>query len=55
MRSPTEAGRDPPDRGLQELVGELSTRSETFRHRWGTHDVRTHGSGTKRFHHRRSR
>src|SRR6185437_3756717 len=26
-----EAGRDPHDRGLQDLVGELSTRSEDFR------------------------
>jgi len=49
MRS--EAGRDPHDRGLQELVGELSTRSEVFRRLWGSHDVRTHGTGTKRFHH----
>lgn len=47
----TEAGRDPHDRGLQDLVGELSTRSDTFRRLWGAHDVRTHGSGTKRFHH----
>jgi transcriptional regulator with XRE-family HTH domain len=46
-----EAGHDPHDRGLQDLVGELSTRSETFRTLWGAHDVRTHGSGTKRFHH----
>jgi transcriptional regulator with XRE-family HTH domain len=46
-----EAGRDPHDRGLQDLVGELSTRSETFRRLWGAHDVRTHGSGTKRFNH----
>jgi hypothetical protein len=46
-----EAGRDPHDRGLQDLVGELSTRSETFRALWGAHDVRTHGTGTKRFHH----
>ncbi|KQT02536.1 helix-turn-helix transcriptional regulator [Cellulomonas sp. Leaf395] len=46
-----EAGRDPHDKGLQDLVGELSTRSETFRRLWGAHDVRTHGSGTKRFHH----
>ena len=46
-----EAGRDPHDRGLQDLVGELSTRSETFRTLWGAHDVRTHGSGTKRFRH----
>ncbi|MEE6165872.1 MULTISPECIES: helix-turn-helix transcriptional regulator [unclassified Mycolicibacterium] len=46
-----EAGRDPHDRGLQDLVGELSTQSETFRRLWGTHDVRTHGAGTKRFQH----
>lgn len=46
-----EAGRDPHDRGLQDLVGELSTRSETFRRLWGAHDVRTHGAGTKRFRH----
>lgn len=49
MRS--EAGRDPHDRGLQDLVGELSTRSETFRRLWAAHDVRLHGSGTKRFTH----
>jgi len=46
-----EAGRDPGDRALQDLVGELSTQSETFRRLWGSHDVRTHGTGTKRFHH----
>lgn len=46
-----EAGRDPHDRALQDLVGELSTQSETFRRLWGAHDVRTHGTGTKRFHH----
>ena len=46
-----EAGRDPHDRTMQDLVGELSTRSETFRTLWGAHNVRTHGSGTKRFHH----
>jgi transcriptional regulator with XRE-family HTH domain len=46
-----EAGRDPHDRGLQNLVGELSTRSETFRTLWASHNVRTHGTGTKRFHH----
>jgi transcriptional regulator with XRE-family HTH domain len=49
MRS--EAGRDPHDRIMQDLVGELSTRSETFRALWGAHNVRTHGSGTKRFRH----
>ena len=47
----TEAGRDPHDKGLQDLVGELSTRSDTFRRLWGAHDVRTHGAGTKRFNH----
>jgi len=47
----TEAGRDPHDKGLQDLIGELSTRSDTFRTLWGAHDVRNHGSGTKRFHH----
>ncbi|NLP84812.1 helix-turn-helix domain-containing protein [Microbacterium sp. CFH 90308] len=46
-----EAGRDPHDKGIQDLVGELSTRSELFRTLWAAHDVRTHGTGTKRFHH----
>ncbi|MFF6787546.1 helix-turn-helix transcriptional regulator [Streptomyces filamentosus] len=46
-----EAGRDPHDKDLHDLIGELSTRSEDFRTRWGTHDVRRHGTGTKRFHH----
>jgi len=47
----TEAGRDPHDRRMHDLVGELSTRSEDFRRRWSSHDVRLHGAGTKRFHH----
>jgi len=46
-----EAGRDPYNRDLQDLVGELSTRSEEFRIKWGAHDVRRHASGTKHFHH----
>ena len=46
-----EAGRNPHDPVMQELVGELSTCSPTFRRLWGAHDVRTHGSGTKRFVH----
>jgi transcriptional regulator with XRE-family HTH domain len=46
-----DAGRDPHNRALQNLVGELSTQSESFRTLWGSHDVRTHGTGTKRFHH----
>jgi transcriptional regulator with XRE-family HTH domain len=47
----TEAGRDPHDKDLHDLVGELSTRSEDFRRRWSAHNVRYHGAGTKRFHH----
>ena len=47
----TAAGKDPHDKGLHDLVGELSTRSDDFRHRWGAHNVRTHGTGVKTFHH----
>ena len=46
-----EAGRNPFDRGLSDLVGLLSTRSEAFRVQWARHDVRFHRSGTKRMHH----
>jgi transcriptional regulator with XRE-family HTH domain len=46
-----EAGRDPYDKDLIELIGELSTRSEDFRHRWAAHDVKYHRTGRKRFHH----
>jgi transcriptional regulator with XRE-family HTH domain len=47
----TEAGRDPYDSALSDLVGELSTRSEEFRIRWAAHNVRIHRTGTKDFHH----
>ena len=47
----TEAGRDPHDKSLHDLVGELSTRSPEFRRRWGAHDVRLHGAGLKHFRH----
>ncbi|MFE2985023.1 helix-turn-helix transcriptional regulator [Streptomyces sp. NPDC059262] len=47
----TEAGRDPRDKQLHDLIGELSTCSDAFRTRWGAHNVRRHGSGTKEFHH----
>jgi hypothetical protein len=47
----TEAGRDPYDKDLRELVGELSTVSEEFRVRWAAHNVRTHHSGSKQFRH----
>jgi transcriptional regulator with XRE-family HTH domain len=48
----TEAGRDPHDKALHDLVGELSTRSADFRRRWSAHNVRYHGAGTKHFRHR---
>ncbi len=47
----TEAGRDPYDKSLHDLVGELSTRSDEFRTRWGAHDVRRHSTGVKMFRH----
>ncbi|MGM7645984.1 helix-turn-helix transcriptional regulator [Nocardia sp. JW2] len=47
----TDAGRDPYDRGISDLVGELSTRSDEFRVRWAKHNVRLHYTGTKSFHH----
>ncbi|NED88248.1 helix-turn-helix domain-containing protein [Streptomyces sp. SID11233] len=46
-----EAGRNPHDEELITLVGELSTRSELFRQRWASQDVRLHRSGRKRVHH----
>ena len=45
------AGRNPYDRGLTDLVGELSTRSEPFRTWWAAHNVRYHQTGTKRLQH----
>jgi transcriptional regulator with XRE-family HTH domain len=47
----TEAGRDPYDRDLSDLVGELSTQSEEFRTRWAAHNVRIHRTGGKDLHH----
>jgi len=46
-----EAGRDPHDRQLSDLVGELSTRSDEFRVRWAAHNVRIHTTGVKLLHH----
>jgi transcriptional regulator with XRE-family HTH domain len=47
----SQAGRNPYDRGLSDLVGELSTRSTEFRTRRAAHNVRFHQAGTKRLHH----
>ena len=46
-----EAGRDPYDRQLSDLIGELSTRSDEFRVRWAAHHVRIHATGVKLIHH----
>ena len=45
------AGRDPYDKALSDLVGELSTRSEAFRTMWAAHDVLFHRTGRKNLHH----
>ncbi len=45
------AGRDPYDKPLSDLVGELSTRSELFRTLWAAHDVQHHRTGRKDLHH----
>jgi len=45
-----EAGRDPYDRTLSDLVGKLSTRSERFRTLWAAHNVRLHRSEVKHLH-----
>ena len=47
----SEAGRDPYDRKLSDLVGELSTQSQDFRTKWAAHNVRFHDTGVKRLHH----
>ena len=44
-------GRNPYDKALSDLVGELSTRSDEFRVRWAAHNVRRHTSGSKRMRH----
>jgi hypothetical protein len=47
----TAAGRDPHDRDLSDLVGELSTQSAEFRTRWAAHNVRFHDTGSKDYRH----
>jgi hypothetical protein len=47
----TEAGRDPHNKDLTDLIGELATRSDAFRTRWAAHDLRLHRTGTQHFHH----
>ncbi|AQU70147.1 hypothetical protein BBN63_32190 [Streptomyces niveus] len=47
----TAAGRNPRDRQLTDLIGELVTRSNAFNRRWSAHDIRLHHTGTKHIHH----
>ncbi|EFL01331.1 MULTISPECIES: helix-turn-helix transcriptional regulator [unclassified Streptomyces] len=46
-----ETGREPHDRSLRTLVGELTTRSAEFRDRWAAHDVLMRHDGVKRLRH----
>jgi transcriptional regulator with XRE-family HTH domain len=45
------AGEQPDDPALQDLVGELSVRSEDFRTMWARHDVHAKTNGMKRYQH----
>ncbi|WP_371406801.1 helix-turn-helix transcriptional regulator [Kribbella sp. NBC_00662] len=45
-----EAGRNPHDKSLTDLVGELATRSDEFRTRWARHNVKYHRTAAKRLH-----
>jgi len=45
------AGRNPHDRDLSDLVGELATQSNEFRIRWAAHNVRFHDAAVKHLHH----
>ncbi|WP_030277633.1 helix-turn-helix transcriptional regulator [Streptomyces sp. NRRL B-24484] len=47
----TAAGRNPRDKLLTDLIGELAARSDAFSSRWSAHDVRLHRTGTKHIHH----
>lgn len=46
-----EAGREPDDPTLRELIGELSTLSTDFRRYWALHEVRIRHDGVKRLRH----
>ena len=45
------AGRNPHDRGLSELIGELSAHSREFRTWWANHDVQLHMDCEKHYRH----
>lgn len=46
-----DAGRYPDDPKLSALVGELSVKSEEFRHLWAAHNVKEKSHGGKRLRH----
>lgn len=46
-----EVGREPNDRALRGLVGELSSLSREFSTRWAAHDILIRHDGIKRLHH----
>jgi transcriptional regulator with XRE-family HTH domain len=46
-----EAGRNPTDYALTELIDELSEGSDEFRGRWDAHDVLFHRTGVAHFQH----
>lgn len=46
-----EAGRNPHDPELTDLIGQLATQSEAFGGLWAAHNVRLHTKGIKSFNH----
>ena len=46
----TESGRNPGDRALNSLIGDLATGSTEFATRWARHNVRFHRSARKALH-----
>lgn len=47
----TVASRNPFDKSLTDLIGELCTQSEFFSVRWANHNVFIHSMGSKKFNH----
>ena len=47
-----QAGRDPRNRSLSDLIGELSTRSDEFATRWSRQNVKLHRTARKQLHNR---
>ena len=45
-----QAGKNPRDAALSNLVGELTTRTDEFSARWARHNVKIHSTARKRLH-----